>query len=247
MRLATNAVPSARPFPAPGSSPPARNVHDLWRPLGLHPKIAVELDRLFVRPRHLVRRERLFRSGEPFSALHAVRRGSMKTVVVGEDGREQITGYHMTGDIIGLEGLGQPAYPCDAIALEDSEVSSLPFTDLDRLALDPRLAWSLFELMARDLRRSRDLILLLGTMSADERVSTFLVNLLQRQREHGGDAQELMLRMTREEIASFLGLKLETVSRVLSRLNGEGFIQVQGRAVKMIDLEGLGRLGAPEA
>ena len=210
-------------------------------PLGLDENANAVIDRAFCHPRRLARRETLYRAGVPFTALHLIKSGSLKGVTVVEDGREQITGYHMAGDIVGLDDLGQDTYACDVIALEDSEVCTLPIARLGDLAQQPRLLQTLFELMARDLRRGRDLIVLLGSMRAEERLATFLLNLSQRRQLRGAMPNELALRMTREEIASFLGVKLETVSRVFSRLQAEGLIEVHGRAIKLLDAAGLRR------
>ena len=230
---------------APGASGLFRaddKARDTCLPLGLDEQIARDFDRLFVHPRRLPRKEVLYRAGEAFSALHLVRSGTLKTVVLTEEGREQVTGYHMAGDIVGLDGIGQPLHTCDAIALEESEVCSLPLTRLDELAPDPKLMAGHFQLMARGMRRSQDLILLLGSMCAEERLATFLLNLSQRHRARGLPANELALCMTREEIASFLGIKLETVSRIFSRLHGEGLLRVQGRAVSLLDTAALRRI-----
>jgi CRP/FNR family transcriptional regulator, anaerobic regulatory protein len=222
---------------------PTCGVRELCLPAGLDEKATRELDQLFSNPRRLVRREVLYRPGEPFTALYGVRLGTIKTVLLAEDGREQITGYHMGGDVLGLNAIGKATHACEAIALEDSEVCALPFARLDELAhREPTLLRTLLHLVSRELRRGQELALLLGSMCADERLATFLLNLAQRNRTRGYSANELVLRMTREEIASFLGLKLETVSRVFSRLQGEGLIQVQGRAVKLLDRAGLERV-----
>jgi CRP/FNR family transcriptional regulator, anaerobic regulatory protein len=226
---------------------PTCDVFNACLPLGRDETANAVIDRAFCRPRSLARRETLYRAGEPFVALHAVRSGSLKSVTVVEDGREQITGCHMAGDIVGLDGLGQALHSCDVVALEDSEVCSLPIARLGDLAQQPHLLQGLFEVMARDLRRGRDLIVLLGSMRADQRLATFLLNLAQRQQLRGASTGELSLRMTREEIASLLGVKLETVSRVFSRLQAEGLIEVNGRAVKLLDASGLRRAAGQPA
>jgi CRP/FNR family transcriptional regulator len=233
------------PLAGKRASRPNEGLLDLCLPLGPEEEISGEFDRLFLHPRHLPRKEVLYRAGDAFAALHVVRAGTFKTVMLSEDGREQITGYHMAGDIVGLDGLGQPLHNCDAIALEESDVCSLPLTRLNELARDPRLMAGLFQLMARDVRRSQDLIMLLGGMCAEERIATFLLNLSHRRRVRGLSPDDLALCMTREEIASFIGLKLETVSRILSRFQGEGHIRVQGRAVTLLDHAGLRRIATP--
>ena len=186
------------------------------------------------------KRDTLYRAGEQFAALYAIRLGTLKTVVLTEDGREQITGYHMAGDIIGLDGLGGDHYASEAVALEDSEVCVLPFNRLDELAHDtPLLRRNLFRSIAQDIGRDQNMLLLLGSRSAEERVSLFLLELADAFRARGYSSSEFVLRMTREEIASYLGLKLETVSRLFSHLQEEGLIQIQGRAVKLLDVPAL--------
>ena len=207
---------------------------------GLSEPGARELQSLAGTPRHLARREVLYRAGDTFTALYSVRLGTLKSVVLAEDGRAQITGYHLGGDLVGLDGIGQGTHTCDVVALEDSEVCVLPFERIERLAQrEPVLLRNLVRLLSGDRRRGQDLILLLGSLSAEERLATFLLHLAHRYCQRGFSASEFVLRMTRDEIASYLGLKLETVSRIFSRLQGEGLIQVQGRAVKLLDHEGL--------
>lgn len=189
------------------------------------------------------KRGTLYRPGETFTGLYAIRLGSFKTLLLTEDGREQIIGYHLAGEILGLDGIGSDRYACEVVALEDSQVCFLPFHELDQLALDvPPLRHNLYRLMSRDLCRDQDMMLLLGSRSAGERLALFLLNLADRYQTRGYSAREFVLRMTREEIASFLGLKLETVSRLFSSLQEEGLIQVQGRAIKLLDPCGLKRL-----
>ena len=208
----------------------------LCLPAGLAPGTLLELDAAFGDPMRVRKREFLYRAGTPFTALFAVRMGTFKTLRLAEDGREQITGYHMTGDIVGLDGIGDALHACEAIALEDSEACPLPFAALDEIARrEPLLRRNLYRLISRDLARGQEMMLLLGSMHAEERRAAFLLDLAERHRSRGYSAIEFVLRMTREEIASFLGLKLETVSRIFSRLHANGVIQVQGRAVKLVD------------
>jgi CRP/FNR family transcriptional regulator len=197
----------------------------------------------FGAPVRLAKREALFRAGQPFTALYAVRRGTFKTIVRTGDGREQITDYHMAGSMLGLDGLGQGHHACDAVALEDSEACPVPYAVLDALARDHHdLQHLLLRLVAETLQRAQSLILLLGHLSAEERIAAYLVGLAERNRARGYSPSEFLLRMTRDEIASYLGLQLETVSRGFSRLHNDGVIQVQGRDVKLLDPLALKRL-----
>ena len=178
----------------------------------------------------------LFLAGDRFTALYAIRSGSCKTVLLTEDGRDQISGYHMPGDIIGTDGIGTGSHDCQAIALEDTEVCALPFIRLEELANRNRpFQHHLYCLLSREIARERGIMLILGTMHADQRLGAFLLDLSQRYRARGYSPCEFVLRMTREEIGSYLGLKLETVSRLFSRFGQEGLIEVQGRIIKLVD------------
>ena len=180
--------------------------------------------------------EALYHAGDPFAALFAVRIGSLKTTVPAEDGREQVSGFHMPGDIVGLDGIASERHGCQALALEDAEVCVLPFDRIEDFAREvPTLQHNLHRLLSKQISRDQGVMLLLGSMRADERLAEFLLSLAERYKRRGYSSTEYVLRMTREEIGSYLGLKLETVSRLLSRFQEEGLIQVQGRAVKLVD------------
>ena len=184
----------------------------------------------------LRKNDTLYRAGEPFYALYAIQFGSLKTSVLAEDGREQMTGYHMLGEIVGFDGIGTDLHCAGAIALEDTEVCVLPFASIEQLARTmPTLQRNLHRIMSREITRDQDVMLALGSMRAEERLAMFLLNLADRYHRRGYSSTEYVLRMTREEIGSYLGLKLETVSRLFSRFQREGLIQVQGRAVKLLE------------
>jgi len=218
-------------------------MRELCLPVGLKHDALRQLDQLITNRVRLRKGEALYRAGGPFSALYAIRVGSCKTTVLAEDGREQVTGYHMLGDVIGMDGIGTGQHGCQAVALEDSEYCVLPFGDLEDLARSVApLQRNLYKFLSREITRDHGIMLLLGSMRAEERLAAFLVNLSQRYRERGYSSTEFVLRMTREEIGSYLGLKLETVSRLFSRFQQEGFVQVQGRAIKLLDIAALKQL-----
>jgi CRP/FNR family transcriptional regulator, anaerobic regulatory protein len=244
---------TAQPLPAQTARPvaPVISLHDLKThcascsmrelclPVGLDREALRTLDEMIGSRRKLKKGDALYRAGEGFGHLYAVRVGSLKTTVLAEDGREQVAGYHMLGDIIGLDGIGSERHGCDAIALEDTEVCAMAFGRLEELARSlPALQHNLHRFIAREITRDHDVMLLLGSMRAEERLATFLINLSERYRRRGYSSTEFVLRMTREEIGSYLGLTLETVSRLFSRFQEEGLLQVQGRAVKILDLAG---------
>ena len=178
----------------------------------------------------------LYRVGDGFSALYAIRTGSCKTLMLARDGCEQVAGYYMTGEIIGLDGIETDIHGCQATALEDTEVCPLPFDEIENLAhRNACFQRNLHRLLTHRYARARTLMIVLGTMTADQRLAVFLLDLSRRYRARGYSSCEFVLRMTREEIGSYLGLKLETVSRLFSRLQRDGLIQAQGRAVKLLD------------
>ena len=219
----------------------------LCLPIGLEPEALRRLNDLISVRTRVQRKDTLYRLGDRFTSLYAIRLGTFKTFVLAANGREQITGYHMAGEIIGIDGLGDDRHTCQAIALEDSEVCVLPFGELDQLAVDvPTLRRSLFRLASRDLSRHHGKMLLLGSRSAEERLTLFLLDIAERYQARGYSAHEFVLRMTRGEIASYLGLKLETVCRLFSRLQDEGLLEAQGRAVKLLDMPALKRLVGQE-
>jgi CRP/FNR family transcriptional regulator len=219
------------------------SLRELCLPVGLDPEDLKQVDALVNHRIKLKKGDSLYRAGEPFSSLYAIRLGSLKTTVLAEDGREQVSGYHMLGDIVGLDGLGTDRHGCQALALEDTEVCVLPFDRLEHLAQNvSALQRNLYQLLSKEISRDQNIMLLLGSMRAEERLAVFLLNLADRYRLRGYSSTEFVLRMTREEIGSYLGLKLETVSRLFSRFQEEGLIQVQGRAVKLLDPMALKRL-----
>jgi len=219
------------------------SMRELCLPTGLDPAALQALDAAVAPQTRFRKGDLLYRLGEPFTALYAIRVGSCKTTLLADDGREQIIGYHMLGDLIGLDGIGAGRHGCDATALEDTEVCTLPFDRLEELARTfPPLQHNLHRILSRDIGRDQHLLLMLGSMHAEERLAAFLLNLSARYQQRGYSSTEYVLRMTREEIGSYLGLKLETVSRLFSRFQAAGLLQVQARVVKLFDLAALRQL-----
>ena len=219
------------------------SMRELCLPLGLAPSDVDALDSI-VQKRVKVRKgEPLFRHGAPFTALFAVRVGSFKTTVVTDDGREQIAGYHLPGDILGLDGVGSEQHASEVTALELSEVCTIPFAQLEDIAHQvPTLQHNLHRILGREINADHRLLLLLGSMRAEERLAAFLLSLSERYARLGYSPTDFVLRMTREEIGRYLGLKLETVSRLFSRFAAEGLIKVRGRNVQIVDMAMLKQL-----
>jgi len=222
------------------------NLRELCMPVGLAPGELQRIDDLVATRRKVKRRETLFRNGEPFTSLYAIRTGVFKTRVASEDGRDQVTGFQMAGEIIGLDGIVNDQHTCDAVALEDSEVCVMPFERIEELSREvTALQRHVHQIMSREIVREHGVMLLLGSMRAEERLAAFLLNLVQRLHARGFSRSELVLRMTREEIGSYLGLKLETVSRTLSKFAADGMVEVEQRNVRILDPEALRRIVNP--
>jgi CRP/FNR family transcriptional regulator len=219
------------------------SVREQCLPVGLAQDALRAFDTVVTSRRHVRKGDAIFHAGTPFVALYAIRLGSCKSVILTEDGRWQIVGYHMLGDIVGLDGIGTDHHTCTAIALEDSDVCAIRFDRLEKLARTfNSLQHSLHQLLSHDIGRSQSMMLTLGSMRTEERLAGFLLDLSKRYRRRGFSSTEFVLRMTREEIGSYLGMKLETVSRLLSRFQAEGLLQVQGRTVKLCDVAALRQL-----
>jgi CRP/FNR family transcriptional regulator len=210
-------------------------------PAGLEALLAgLPLKRRLVRPKQAV-----FRAGEPRQALHLVHAGVFKTCVVAEDGREKITGFRLRGDLLGLDSLDMSAYACDAIALDVGEVWELPVEALrERL---PAFQAHLTCALAGEIRRDWAWMLAVSTLSAEQRVVAFVLDLAGRLEALGFSPRQMTLRMTRSEVGNYLSLQLETVVRALSRLQAAGLITIDGRAIRLDDLAGLRMLLAPQA
>ena len=212
-------------------------------PLGLNQEELDRIDGLVAVRRKVKRGATLFRNGETFTALYAIRTGFFKTSITTEDGRDQVTGFQMAGEIIGLDGIVNDQHTCDAVALEDAEVCEMPFERIEELSREVNaLQRHVHKIMSREIVREHGVMLLLGSMRAEERLAAFLLNLVQRLHARGFSPLELVLRMTREEIGSYLGLKLETVSRTFSKFAEDGMVEVKQRHIRILDTEALKRI-----
>jgi CRP/FNR family transcriptional regulator, anaerobic regulatory protein len=223
------------------------NLRELCMPLGLNPEQLEKIDEIVAVRRKIKRGSTLFRNGEKFTSLYAIRTGFFKTCVGTDDGRDQVTGFQMAGEIIGLDGIVNDQHTCDAVALEDAEVCVMPFDRIEELSREVNaLQHHVHKIMSREIVREHGVMLLLGSMRAEERLAAFLLNLVQRLHARGFSQSELVLRMTREEIGSYLGLKLETVSRTFSKFADDGIVEVKQRHVRILDSEALKHIVNPQ-
>jgi len=219
------------------------NLRELCMPMDVDDQEMQRLDDIVAVRRKVKRGGTLFRNGEAFTSLFAIRTGFFKTCVVTEDGRDQVTGFQMAGEIIGLDGIVSTRHTCDAVALEDAEVCVMPFDRIEELSREvTALQRHVHKIMSREIVREHGVMLLLGSMRAEERLAAFLLNLVQRLHARGFSQSELVLRMTREEIGSYLGLKLETVSRTFSKFVDDGIVEVKQRHVRILDTDALKRI-----
>lgn len=227
-------------FPSPRASSAPRA--PVSAPHGVLAPIDIETLRKHVTivQRKLTAGQYLYRAGQPFNALYLVNVGFLKTCLVADDGREQVTGFRMRGDLIGIESIGAATHECDVVALETSGVWELPYPAILRACaqmpeLQERLTWAL----AAEIRSDRSWKLVLGSLSAEQRVAAFLLDLASRHEALGFSARHFVLRMGRADIGSFLALKHETVTRALTRLAGQGCIDVQWREIRILDAAAL--------
>ncbi|MEF1362001.1 helix-turn-helix domain-containing protein [Neisseria gonorrhoeae] len=212
------------------------SLRELCLPVGLLPNEFSQLDAVIRQSRRLKKGEYLFRAGGAFTSLFAIRSGFFKTTVASQDGRD-------SGELIGMDGICSYVHSCDAVALENSEVCELPFTHIEELGQNiPSLRTHFFRMISREIVRDQGVMLLLGNMRAEERIAAFLLNLSQRLYSRGFAANDFILRMSREEIGSYLGLKLETVSRTLSKFHQEGLISVEHKHIKILNLQVLKKM-----
>ncbi len=216
------------------------NLRELCMPLGFTENEMKKIDDVVKTRRRVKQGDLLFGDGDTFTSLYAIRTGVFKTSVSTEDGREQVIGFQMAGEIVGLDGIVNDSHSCNAVALEDSEVCVMPFSNIEDLSREfPELQRHVHKIMSREIVRENKVMMLLGNMRAEERLAAFLLNLVQRLHARGFSQSEIVLRMTREEIGSYLGMKLETVSRTFSKFSDEGIIQVKQRYVRIIQPEAL--------
>ncbi len=203
----------------------------------------LRIEELVSAQRKVFRGDSLFQTGEKFKALYVIRSGFFKTTFTSPDGREQVMGFQMAGEMLGLDGIVNDVYSCDAIALEDAEVCELNFDQIEELSHQLiGLQRRVLKILSLEIFNDHSVMLLLGSMRAEERLATFLLSLVQRLHARGFSPTALVLRMTREEIGSYLGMKLETVSRTFSKLSEDGIVEVKQRHVRILNPEALKQL-----
>ena len=201
------------------------------------------LEALTAQRRSVPRGDELFRQGDRLSALYQVCAGWFKTSLSDSSGRCQVTGFQMSGDMLGLDGIGDGCHSVAAVALDDALVCVIPYAGLEQLVLENHnLQREFHRMLSLEIGREQAMMLLLGTMTAERRIAAFVLDLATRQRDRGYAVSSLVLRMSRDEIGSFLGLQLETVSRSFSRLQSDGVLKIRHRNIDLLDEPALRRI-----
>lgn len=219
------------------------NLRDLCLPCGMKPADVGGLDDLHFGRTKVKAGQTLYHEGQAFRNIYAVRIGTFKSSLTLADGREQVSGFQMAGELMGLDGIANGAYASNSTALEDTEVCTIPYDQISNLAAaSVDLQQAVSRLMSREIVKEHSLMMLLGSMNAEERLAAFLLNLSQRLKLRGYSAGEFHLRMSRAEIGSYLGMKLETVSRTFSAFQQQGILEVDKRHIRIVDHAALKRV-----
>lgn len=216
------------------------SLHVLCLPAGIGSTDLQQLDAIVRNRRPLEAGESLFRSGQALSSLYVAREGAFKTVATSEDGETQVIGFHLPGELMGLDALGSGHHACDAAALTRATVCEVPMGQLESVCSQlPGLQHQLLRIIGQGINRDQSHMEMLGRRQASERVALFLHGLSERYRLLGRSGDLFVLPMSREDIASYLGMVIETVSRTLTRMQEDGVIAVRGRQVTVLDAERL--------
>ena len=221
------------------------SMHQLCLPMGLGENDMDRLDQIIGRRRKVPKDGHLYRMNDPFINLYAIRLGHFKTCQVNAGGEQQITGFQMTGELLGMDAISTDRHHCDAIALEDSEVCEIPFQRLEELfGTMPTLLRHFHRMMSQEITREQSVMLLLGNMRAEQRFAAFLVNLASRYTTRGYSSTSFQLRMSREDIGNYLGLTIESISRLLSKFKKQELLKVNNRHIELLDMTTLKAMAA---
>lgn len=220
-------------------------VRRLCLPVSLDGEALTLMDRLVKRRTPLNKGDYIYRSGDTFTSLYAIQYGAVKSYGVTLEGKEQITGFHLTGEVLGLDAIDSNAHSCNAVALEKTEICELPFDALEQLERElPSLQHDLACIMSREIRRDQGMLMMISSTSAEQRLARFLLNLRERLLKRGVDGDQLRLPMTRQDIGNYLGLAFETVSRQLAHLQEIGMLHIENKNIRLLDINGLEKLAA---
>lgn len=220
---------------------------DLCIPFSLNDAEMGQLDNIIERKKPIQKGELICSAGAELNSIYAIRSGSFKNYTLTPDGHEQVTAFSLAGDVVGFDSLGSKVHQSFAIALETSMVCEIPYDTLDSLSgRMPRLRQQMMRLMSNEILNDQGMIMLLSKRSAEERLATFIYSLGQRQGARGFSPNEFRLTMTRGDIGNYLGLTVETISRLLGRFQKSNLIEVRGKYITIIDYDKLEELSGEE-
>ena len=216
------------------------SISELCLPFTLNEQELTTLDEIIDRKRPIHKGDKIFTDGQEMHALFAIRSGTFKTFTVNEQGEEQITGFHLAGDLLGFDAIADTEHKSFAQALETSMVCEIPYNNLDTLSNTmPKLKKQVLRLMSNEIRTDQEMLTLLNRKNAEQRVATFLVSLSDRYHARGLSPSEFRLTMTRSDIGNYIGLTVETISRLLNRFHKNGLINVDGKLITILDIDEL--------
>ena len=223
------------------------SIRKLCLPVMLVESEIAHLESIVQRKKLLRKGELLFKAGDNFKAIYAIRSGSIKSYTISSDGTQQITGFHLPGEIVGLNAISDTEHPSFAKALETSMICAIPFEELESLSRDiPSLQKQLFKIMSGEIKDEQEMLMLLSKRNAEERFASFVLNLSARFRRRGLSDTEFQLTMTRSDIGNYLGLAVETVSRLVTRLQKQGLINTHERYLEITNLKQLNALAGTD-
>ncbi len=233
--MSNNRNPSAQHIQCQSCS-----ISQLCLPFTLNNNELNTLDDIIDRKRPIHKGDKIYTDGQELNCLFAIRSGTFKTFTINEQGEEQITGFHLAGDLLGFDAIADSEHKSFAQALETSMVCEIPYDSLDLLSNTmPKLKKQILRLMSNEIRSDQEMLTLLNRKNAEQRVATFLVNLSDRYHARGLSSIEYRLTMTRSDIGNYIGLTVETISRLLNRFHKNGLINVQGKLITILDIDQL--------
>jgi len=216
------------------------SISELCLPFSLNDKELDTLDNIIDRKRPIHKGEQIFQDGDTMQALYAIRSGTFKTFTVNEQGEEQITGFHLAGDLLGFDAIANSEHPSFAKALETSMVCEIPYNTLDTLSNTmPKLKKQILRMMSSEIRSDQDMLTLLNRKNAEQRLATFISSLASRYHARGLSSTDFRLTMTRSDIGNYIGLTVETISRLLNRFQKNELIAVEGKLITILDIDKL--------
>lgn len=215
----------------------------LCLPVSLGNEDIERLDDIIIKRRPLARGDHLYRAGDDFKSVYAIRAGSLKTFTVSEDGEDQVTGFHLPGEIVGFDAINRGEHPCNAVALETTSVCELPFAHLENLAAKlPGLQHQLLRIMSKEIFNDHEMLHAVAKRTAEERLAIVLLSFSERFSRRGLSASRFRLPMSRSDLSNYLGLAPETMSRLFKRFQNQGWLRSEGKEIALTDIQALGEL-----